>query len=217
MGRDLLVAARRGTSAAAHAAPDQALQEEVGDGPAISLLVLAAFMHRFEQLPRHDGGHVDRIHSPDPDRPTGADHLFAFAGPFRGGGYSVEVPRARIRLVLEHGLDLTPVPQRTSHAGRQRRSSREREMVTSPKRPLANISKIDRTTGACSSLTTSAAGAAGSFSLVVSVDAVAVAARSPMRSRWSRPRVVRSMILARSNSATAPSTVTVNLFSGLLT
>jgi hypothetical protein len=29
--------------------------------------------------------------------------------------------------------------------------------------------------------------------------------------------VVRSMILARSNSATAPSTVTVNLFSGLFT
>jgi D-alanyl-D-alanine carboxypeptidase len=38
-----------------------------------------------------------------------------------------------------------------------------------------------------------------------------------LTSRWSRPRVVRSMILARSNSATAPSTVIANLFSGLLT
>jgi hypothetical protein len=33
---------------------------------------------------------------------------------------------------------------------------------------------------------------------------------SPMRSRWSR-RVVRSMIFARSNSANAPSMVSVNL------
>jgi len=32
-------------------------------------------------------------------------------------------------------------------------------MVTSPKRPLANISNIDRTTGAWCSLMTSAAGA----------------------------------------------------------
>jgi hypothetical protein len=36
-------------------------------------------------------------------------------------------------------------------------------MVTSPKWPLANISKIDRTTGACSSLITSAAGAVAVF------------------------------------------------------
>ena len=51
-------------------------------------------------------------------------------------------------------------------------------MVTSPKRPLANISKIDRTTGACSSLMTSAAGAVrGLLHVVVSVDAVAVAAQ----------------------------------------
>jgi hypothetical protein len=36
-------------------------------------------------------------------------------------------------------------------------------MVTSPKWPLANISKIDRTIGAWRSLMTSAAGAVGVF------------------------------------------------------
>ena len=53
-----------------------------------------------------------------PVHPPAADHLPAFAGRFRGTGDSVEVPRARIRLVPEHGLDLIPVPQRPSHAGR---------------------------------------------------------------------------------------------------
>jgi hypothetical protein len=49
--------------------------------------------------------------------------------------------------------------------------------VTTPKLPLANISKIDRTTAACSSSMTSAAGEVGVFPhIVVSVDAVAVAA-----------------------------------------
>src|SRR5258708_37214198 len=37
--------------------------------------------------------------------------------------------------------------------------------------------------------------------------------RGPIRRRWSFPRVMRSMILAHSNSATTPNTVSVNLFS----
>ena len=37
------------------------------------------------------------------------------------------------------------------------------DMVTTPKLPLANISKIDRTTAACSSSMTSAAGEVGVF------------------------------------------------------
>jgi hypothetical protein len=57
---------------------------------------------------------------------------------------------------------------------KMRRSSRCREIVTRPKFPLANISKIDRTTAACSSLMASVAG--GLLYVVVAVDAVAVAA-----------------------------------------
>jgi hypothetical protein len=44
--------------------------------------------------------------------------LLAFAGRFCGGGDSVEVPRARIGLVFQHGLDVISVPLRPSHAGR---------------------------------------------------------------------------------------------------
>jgi len=39
---------------------------------------------------------------------------------------------------------------------------------------------------------------------------------SPMRSRWSRPRVVRSMIFARSNSANAPSNSQRQLVLGIV-
>jgi hypothetical protein len=46
---------------------------------------------------------------------------------------------------------------------KMRRSSRWREIVTRPKLPLANISKIDRTTTACSSLMASVAGAVEVF------------------------------------------------------
>ena len=43
------------------AALDQALQEVVRDGPAISLFVQAQLlMHLFEQLPGDDGRHGDR-------------------------------------------------------------------------------------------------------------------------------------------------------------
>ena len=51
-------------------------------------------------------------------------------------------------------------------------------MVTRPKRPLANISKIDRTTGACS-LVDDERGRCGRgvLHVVVPVDAVAVAAQ----------------------------------------
>src|SRR5258708_6134139 len=72
-----------------------------------------------------------------------------------------------------------------------RRSSSQRDIVTSPKSPLANISKIDLTTAACSSLTTSAAGEVGVF-LMYSYPKMRwpVLLNSPMRSRWSRPRDV---------------------------
>ena len=51
-------------------------------------------------------------------------------------------------------------------------------MVTSPKRPLANISKIDRTTGACSCVDDERGRCGrGLLHIVVSVDAVAVAAQ----------------------------------------
>ena len=84
---DLLVAAGRGTAAAAHAALDEALQEVVRDGPAIPLLVQAQLlMHRFEQLPRDDGGHADGYPlGAIPVHPPAADQLLAFARHFGGG------------------------------------------------------------------------------------------------------------------------------------
>jgi hypothetical protein len=57
---DLLVAARRGTPAAAHTALDQALQEVVGDGAAIALLMQAqSLVHRIKELLGDDGRHLD--------------------------------------------------------------------------------------------------------------------------------------------------------------
>jgi hypothetical protein len=88
-------------------------------------------------------------------------------------------------------------------------------MVTSPKSPLPNISKIDRTTAACSSLMTSAAGDVGVF-LTYSYPKMRCAQLAHAQSVAASARRALND-LARSNSANASSMVSVSLFSGLWT
>ena len=133
----------------------------------------------FEQLPRDDGGHVDRYPlRAIPVDPPAADHLLAFAGGFGGSGDSVEVSGARIRLVLEHGLDLIAVPQRPSHAGRHTalfegaRDGNQSEVATREHledRPDDRcLLRVDEERGRCGR---------GLLHVVVPVDAVTVAAQ----------------------------------------
>src|SRR5262249_8730833 len=51
------------------------------------------------------------------ENPLAADHLAAFAVRFCGLCYAIVVTHARVRLIFEHELDLTPVPAWPSRAG----------------------------------------------------------------------------------------------------
>jgi hypothetical protein len=62
-------------------------------------------LHLIEQLPRYDGGHLDRYpFRTIPKNPFAADYPLAFAVCLRRGDYSVVVPRARVSLVFQHEL-----------------------------------------------------------------------------------------------------------------
>jgi hypothetical protein len=68
---------------------------------------------------------------------------------------------------------------------------------------------------ACGSLMASVAGAVEVLRTCSYPNGARPPIISPLRRRWTFPRIMRSMILARSNSATAPKIVSVTLFSGL--
>ena len=62
-------------------------------------------------------GTLTAIHSARSRNPFSLDNLLALAGGLRRCRNPVEVPRARIRLILQHELDLIALPLRASCAG----------------------------------------------------------------------------------------------------
>jgi hypothetical protein len=176
---DLMVSSRRRTPRPAHAALNEAGKEVVRDRRAISLFMSAQFLlHLLKKFLRDNGGHIDR----DPlraisENPFAVNHFLAFAIGVCGLCYAIVIPHARIRFILQHGLDLTPVPIWPPRAGRnaalfQRTRDRDKSEVSTCEH-LEDLSDdfrllfVDDERCRCT----------GSFfDVAVAIDAVAVAA-----------------------------------------
>jgi hypothetical protein len=76
-----------------------------------------SFLHGVEELPRDDGWDGNRNPvCPVAKHPSAFEDCLCIPGRIRRGCDPVEVPHARIGLVLEHGFDLAKVPTGTAEA-----------------------------------------------------------------------------------------------------